>query len=44
MALKLNTEELVKKGGFGSPTMFVNEDNMFFGNDRLSLIEGLLSQ
>ena len=41
-ALKLNTEELVKRGGFGSPTMFVDEENMFFGNDRLNLIEELL--
>ena len=41
-ALKLNTEELAKRGGFGSPTMFVDEENMFFGNDRLNLIEELL--
>ena len=43
-ALKLNTEELAKRGDFGSPTMFVNEDNMFFGNDRLNLIDELLNQ
>ncbi len=43
-SLKLNTEELAKRGGFGSPTMFVNEDNMFFGNDRLNLIDKLLNQ
>ena len=43
-ALKLNTEELVKRGGFGSPTMFVDDENMFFGNDRLNLIEELLNQ
>ena len=36
--LKLNTEELAKRGGFGSPTMFVDGENMFFGNDRLNLI------
>ncbi|HIO43345.1 MAG TPA: 2-hydroxychromene-2-carboxylate isomerase [Gammaproteobacteria bacterium] len=41
-ALKLNTEELAKRGGFGSPTMFVDDENMFFGNDRLNLIEELL--
>ena len=41
-ALKLNTEELAKRGGFGSPTMFVDGENMFFGNDRLNLIEELL--
>ena len=43
-SLKLNTEELAQRGGFGSPTMFVNEDNMFFGNDRLNLIDELLNQ
>ena len=43
-ALKLNTEELAKRGGFGSPTMFVDGVNMFFGNDRLNLIEELLNQ
>ena len=42
LALKVNTEELAKRGGFGSPTMFVNKTDMFFGNDRLSLIEDLL--
>ena len=43
-ALKLNTEDLAKRGGFGSPTMFVDDKNMFFGNDRLNLIEELLNQ
>ena len=42
-ALKLNTEELTKRGGFGSPTMFVDDENMFFGNDRLNLMEELLN-
>ena len=35
--LKTNTDELVRRGGFGSPTMFVGDD-MYFGNDRLSLV------
>ena len=43
-SLKLNTEELAQRGGFGSPTMFINEDNMFFGNDRFNLIDELLNQ
>ena len=43
-SLKLNTEELAQRGGFGSPTMFINKDNMFFGNDRLNLIDELLNQ
>lgn len=37
--LRENTEELVRRGGFGSPTMFVNSDDMYFGNDRLALVE-----
>jgi len=35
--LKDNTDELVRRGGFGSPTMFVGDD-MYFGNDRLALL------
>ncbi|MED5369133.1 MAG: 2-hydroxychromene-2-carboxylate isomerase [Pseudomonadota bacterium] len=37
--LRENTDELCKRGGFGSPTMFINEKDMYFGNDRLLLIE-----
>ena len=36
--LKRNTEELIKKGGFGSPTYFF-KGAMFFGNDRIPLLE-----
>ena len=35
--LKANTEEAIRRGGFGSPTMFVGDD-MYFGNDRLVLL------
>ena len=41
-SLRRNTEELVKRGGFGSPTMFLNERNMYFGNDRLMLLEEIM--
>ena len=46
--LKKNTEELIQRGGFGSPTFFY-KNHMFFGNDRLALFEnsfknGLLDQ
>jgi 2-hydroxychromene-2-carboxylate isomerase len=37
-ALKANTDELIARGGFGSPTMFVNSGDMYFGNDRLELL------
>lgn len=40
--LKLNTDELMDRGGFGSPTIFVDQNNMFFGNDRLQLFEELV--
>lgn len=36
--LKANTDELIARGGFGSPTLFVNGDDMYFGNDRLELV------
>jgi len=36
--LRDNVEELIARGGFGSPTMFV-DGSMFFGNDRLPLVE-----
>lgn len=36
--LKTNTEEVIRRGGFGSPTIYVGDD-MYFGNDRLSLVK-----
>ena len=42
-ALKANTEEAVRHGAFGAPTMFVGEE-MFFGQDRLDFVrEALLA-
>ena len=40
--LKANTEELIRRGGFGSPTMYVNGADMYFGNDRLALVRAAL--
>jgi 2-hydroxychromene-2-carboxylate isomerase len=40
--LKATTDELIARGGFGSPTLFVNGDDMYFGNDRLVLVEAAL--
>lgn len=42
--LRQITDELMARGGFGSPTMFVNGDDMYFGNDRLPLVEALLAR
>ncbi|MEI6601146.1 MAG: 2-hydroxychromene-2-carboxylate isomerase [Comamonadaceae bacterium] len=39
--LKSNTEEVIRRGGFGSPTMFLGED-MYFGNDRLALLKAAI--
>jgi 2-hydroxychromene-2-carboxylate isomerase len=40
-ALRANTEALIARGGFGSPTFFVGDD-MYFGNDRLPLVREAL--
>lgn len=37
-ALRANTDDLVRRGGFGSPTIFVDGSDMYFGNDRLDLV------
>jgi 2-hydroxychromene-2-carboxylate isomerase len=42
--LRDNTDELVARGGYGSPTIFINGDDMYFGNDRLPLVEHRLKQ
>jgi len=36
--LKANTDEVMARGGFGSPTIFVGKTDMYFGNDRMPLI------
>ncbi len=40
--LRANTDELIARGGFGSPTMFVDGGDMYFGNDRLELVRSAL--
>lgn len=42
-AVERNSDELVARGGFGSPTMFIGDD-MYFGNDRMPLVELALGQ
>jgi 2-hydroxychromene-2-carboxylate isomerase len=41
--LRANTDELIARGGFGSPTLFVGDD-MYFGNDRIVLVEEALKR
>jgi 2-hydroxychromene-2-carboxylate isomerase len=40
--LRANTDELIARGGYGSPTMFVDQTDMYFGNDQLPLVEAAL--
>jgi 2-hydroxychromene-2-carboxylate isomerase len=40
--LRANTDELIARGGFGTPTIFVASDDMYFGNDRLGLVRAAL--
>jgi len=40
--LRDDTQELIDRGGFGSPTLFVDGDDMYFGNDRLELVTAAL--
>lgn len=42
--LRQSTDELILRGGYGSPTIFINVDDMYFGNDRLPLVEYRLRQ
>jgi len=42
--LRANTEELISRGGFGSPTIFVNGNDMYFGNDHLPLVRQALER
>jgi 2-hydroxychromene-2-carboxylate isomerase len=36
--LRTNTEEAIARGAYGSPTLFVGGENMYFGNDQLPLV------
>lgn len=40
--LRANTDEVIERGAFGSPTIFIDGDDMYFGNDRLELVEARL--
>ena len=37
-ALRANTDELIRRGGYGVPTFFVGGSDMYFGNDRVELV------
>lgn len=44
MLLRANTEEVIERGGYGSPTIFVDTVHMYFGNDQLPLVEFALRE
>ena len=37
------TDEIISREGFGSPTFFINKTDMYFGNDRLELMQAAIS-
>ncbi|RED17626.1 2-hydroxychromene-2-carboxylate isomerase [Parasphingopyxis lamellibrachiae] len=39
LRLRTNTDEVIARGGYGSPSIFVNGDDMYFGNDQLPLVK-----
>jgi len=43
-ALRRNVDELIARGGFGSPTMFIGGTDMYFGNDALPLVRQALQR
>ncbi|WP_310496129.1 2-hydroxychromene-2-carboxylate isomerase [Sandarakinorhabdus sp.] len=36
--LRANTDEMIARGGFGTPTFFVGGEDMYFGQDRVLLV------
>ena len=42
--LRANTDEVMARGGFGSPTIFIEKTDMYFGNDRMPLIREALQR
>ena len=44
LKLKLfeTTNELITRGGFGSPTFSLDKEDMYFGNDRLELMQAAI--
>jgi 2-hydroxychromene-2-carboxylate isomerase len=42
--LKANTDEVIARGGFGSPVIYLDTTDIYFGNDRLPLIREALQR
>ena len=42
-ALRANVNEAITRGAFGSPTIYIDGDDMYFGGDRLPLVRWALA-
>lgn len=42
--LRANTDEIIARGGFGSPTYYVGGDDMYFGQDRVLLVREAMAR
>jgi 2-hydroxychromene-2-carboxylate isomerase len=42
--LRANTDEIIARGGFGTPTFFVGGTDMYFGQDRIQLVREALAR
>lgn len=42
--LRANTQDAIDRGAFGSPTIFVGEKHMYFGNDQMPLVAQRIRQ
>lgn len=43
-ALRANVDEAIARGAFGSPTMYLNEEDMYFGVDRLQMLRAAMER
>jgi len=43
-ALRANVDEAITRGAFGSPTMYLDHDEMYFGVDRLQLLRHAMTR
>ena len=42
--LRANTDEIIARGGFGTPTFFVGGTDMYFGQDRIGLLREAMAR
>ncbi|MFZ4690785.1 MAG: 2-hydroxychromene-2-carboxylate isomerase, partial [Polymorphobacter sp.] len=41
--LRANTDEIIARGGFGTPTFYVGGTDMYFGQDRIGLVRAAVA-